>query len=207
MFGNTAADADYRSQWPAATRLRSYAVSGGTATVDVDAAPRASIAVQQLVYTVTAADRRVQRVRLQVNGTTRGTYARAPRIDVEGLIWLLAPAHDAQVPRTFSMSGIASTFEANVEWEVRQGSRVVRRGFTTAAEAGPARAPWSQRLTLSPGTYELRAFATSAEDGERLVAIDTRPSPSADPRSASAPTASRLWWHSSAASPLLTLTG
>jgi hypothetical protein len=173
LFSARAADPDYRSTWPTSTRLLSYSVSGDVATVDVNAAPSEPIAVQQLVYTVTGAESRLSGVQLRVQGKTRGTYRRAPRVDVEGLIWLLQPTEGARVARTFTFGGIASVTEANVSWEVLQNGRVVKEGFTTAAEAGPARADWSDRVTLAPGTYVLRAWAGSGEDG-RTIAEDTK---------------------------------
>jgi hypothetical protein len=46
-----------------------------------------------------------------------------------------------------------------------QGGTVVASGFSTASEGAPKRAPWSAKVDVPAGDYELRAFESSAEDG------------------------------------------
>jgi hypothetical protein len=186
MFAGSAADPDYTSVWPESTEVLSYAVADGTATVDLTGAAGTATdagsdaeakSVQQLVYTVTAADDTVERVRLLVEGQEvtdlwghgavgEQPLTRAPRIDVEALVWI-TPFTDGQtVDSPLEFGGIASAFEATVSWEVLRDGAVVENGFATAAEAGPARAQWSASVSLPPGTYSLRAFLSDQSGGE-----------------------------------------
>jgi len=182
MFTQPALDPDYDSTWPRSTGIVGYSVDGETATVDVSDFPEVGasaedIAVQQLVYTVTANDTSVKRVRLLVNGKTPPSghqdwsepIERSPRMDVQGLIWLLGPTEGETVSSPVQITGYGTAFEATVSWEVRrQGSdEVVAEGFTDAGANGEF-ADFSDSVELDPGTYELRAFESSAEDGRPL---------------------------------------
>lgn len=70
----------------------------------------------------------------------------------------------ATVGQAVTISGTESVFEGTVSWEVSSGTTVVRRGFVTGVGA-PGRGPWSARVQLGPGSYVVRAFESSAEDG------------------------------------------
>ena len=178
MFAEPALDPDYDSPWRG-TQLEDYQVDGSVAVVDVDALPDGataeSIAVQQLVYTVTANDKDVQKVQLRVGGKLPSTggldrpISRAPRMDVQGLIWVLGPTEGATVSSPVEITGYGTAFEATVNWEVRrQGSdEVVAEGFTNAGANGEF-ADFADSVHLDAGTYELRAFEASAEDGRPL---------------------------------------
>ncbi len=184
-------DPDYATRWPAGTRLLDVTRRGSTAQVDLSAdaatgSPEARVAalsVAQLVYTVTGADPTVRNVALRIDGQvvprlwgqvpTAEPLSRAPRIDVEAPIWLVSPPEGARVPDPVTVSGIASVYEAHVSWQVLAGGSVVRSGYVTAAEAGPARAPWSVTISLPSGSYQVRVFAASAEDGS-VIAADSK---------------------------------
>ena len=182
MFSDPAPDPDYDSPWPRNTGILAYSVDGDTAQVDLSGfvsagAAGEDIAVQQLVYTVTANDTSVKRVRLLVDGKTPESghqdwsepISRAPRMDVQGLIWVLGPTEGATVSSPVEITGYGTAFEATVNWEVRrQGSdEVVAEGFTNAGANGEF-ADFADSVDLDPGTYELRAFEASAEDGRPL---------------------------------------
>ena len=77
------------------------------------------------------------------------------------------PAQGATVPTTFEVSGQAATFEANVVWELMQGDKVVRNGFTTAAECCTL-APYEFSVTAAPGEYTLVVHDTDESDGEGI---------------------------------------
>ncbi len=93
MLAEPAIDPDYTSPWPQNTSSsRDYSVAGDTATVDLSrfvqvGADAETAAVQQLVYTVTANDKAVKKVRLLVQrqgagspGTATGrSRSHAPR--------------------------------------------------------------------------------------------------------------------------------
>ena len=182
MFAEPPLDPDYDSPWPRDTSVLDYSVDGDTAQVDLSGfvsagAEGEDIAVQQLVYTVTANDTSVKQVRVLVDGKTPASghqdwsepVSRAPRLDVQGLIWLLGPTEGATVSSPVEITGYGTAFEATVNWEVRrQGSdEVVAEGFTNAGANGEF-AEFSDSVELDPGTYEVRAYEASAEDGRPL---------------------------------------
>lgn len=182
MLGEPALDPDYFSAWPVGTELLAYSVSGDTATVDLSAFPAAGgqseeVGVQQLVYTVSANDDAVEQVRLLVNGKEPQSghadlsepVTRAAKVDVQGPIWLLTPSEGATEPSTVTITGYGTAFEGTVSWEVRRAGsdEVVAEGFTSAGANGEF-AEFSDEVELAPGTYEIRAFESSAEDGRPL---------------------------------------
>jgi hypothetical protein len=63
------------------------------------------------------------------------------------------------------VTGQAATFEANVQWELKQGDTVVRRGFTTAEECCTL-APYSFSVDAPAGTYTLVVHEEDASGGE-----------------------------------------
>ena len=176
MFAGAATDPDYFSLWPEGIEVRSVKRSGDLATLDLSADVRGgplgseagTTGWQQLVYTVTAADPQIKRVRVLAEGSARempGVLSRAPQSETLAPVWIIDPADGARVGRTFTMSGDASVVEATVYWEVTSGVRDVRKGYATATVGGPGRGTWSVRLTLPAGTYTLRAYEVSGEDG------------------------------------------
>jgi Immunoglobulin-like domain of bacterial spore germination/Sporulation and spore germination len=190
-FGLTAAlsepaiDPDYTSPWPASTELLSYSVEGDVATVDVSrfvkvGAEAETAAVQQLVYTVTANDPSVKQVKLLVDGKapTSGhsdwsqPVGRAPMADVQGWVWLLAPAEGATVSSPVTISGYGSAFEGTISWEVRQDGQKVAEGNTQGGSNGEF-GEFTDTVDLDPGTYEIRALEFSAEDGSPIH-VDTK---------------------------------
>ncbi len=183
MFG-PAVDPDYSSSWPETTEVLSVTKSGDTATVDLSAFPSTGSdaedkAVQQLVYTVTAADNSVKKVRLLVNGKAPQSghsdwsqpVARAPMLDVQGLIWILAPTQGSKVGSPVKVTVYGTAFEGNVALEVYKGDTLVAETFVTTAMGEFLEA--STTIKLDPGSYELRALEHSAEDG-RPLHIDTK---------------------------------
>jgi hypothetical protein len=187
MFDNAPNDPDYSSLWPDGTGVLDYSVSGDTATVDLSefvsvGAQAETVAVQQVVYTVTANDPDVKQVRLLVDGKVPPSghsdwsepVSRAPMVDVQGLIWLLTPAQDATVPSPVEITGYGTAFEGTVSWEVRRdgSDEVVAEGFTQGGANGEFD-EFTDTVELDPGTYEIRAFESSAEDG-RPLHVDTK---------------------------------
>jgi hypothetical protein len=154
-------DPDYASLWPRATRIRGVSQSGNLATINLSRealTPRpgsgfACASLQQLVHTVTAANPRVTRVRLLVEGRSRGVVSTfwgagcgpdAPMSRLLPSYRILSPVqisnllHAQFVPRTFPVTGEANVFEATVHWTVTDQAtrRVLRQGFTTATDTG-----------------------------------------------------------------------
>ncbi len=184
-------DADYLTLWPKGTGVNDVTIEGSTATVDLTATaakgqsgPEAEgTSLQQLVYTVTAAEPSVRSVRVLVDGQARETLwghidasrptSRAPAAEILGPVWILQPTEGATLKRGDSFGGEASVFEATVNWQWVQGDTVVAKGFSTASVGAPGRGPWSATVDVPAGDYELRAFESSAEDGAPTF-VDTK---------------------------------
>jgi hypothetical protein len=193
MLGRKPYDGDYLPVWPEGTRVLSVDRAGGVATVNLSAAAQrthappetARMAVQQLVWTLTAADQDGrERVRLLVDGqpvrnlwesgvSVTDPVGRSTGQDVLAPVWITDPPEGATAGRTVRLRGQATVFEATVSIEVRQGEKVVQQTFATATIAAPGRGQWSTTLTLAPGTYEIKAFESSALDG-RALAVDSK---------------------------------
>jgi immunoglobulin-like protein involved in spore germination len=79
--------------------------------------------------------------------------------------------------RQFTVSGLARTFEANVAWRVKEGTRTVAEGHATASEGTSAVwGTFSTQVTLPAsvrGQVTLELFEASARDGTPvdLVAV------------------------------------
>ena len=170
MLHERAYDPDYSSLWPSLAQVRGATKVGDLATVDLTAGPSrdTTLAVQQLVWTVTAADRTTTRVSVLVNGRaiTAAPVRRAAASGVLGPVWVLSPVHGASVPRTFVASGEATVFEAVVSWALLRNGLVVGRGTAQATTGAPGRGTWQATITAAaPGAYQLVAFEASAKDG------------------------------------------
>ena len=177
MFGDRAIDPDYSSSWPADTEVLSVTRSGDTATVDLTDFPSVGSdaetkAVQQLVYTVTAADNAVKKVRLLVDGETPQSghsdwsdpVARAPMLDVQGLVWLLAPTQDGTVGSPVKVTVFGTAYEGNVIIKAFRGDAEVDTTFVTTAMGEFREA--STTFDLDPGTYTVRAYDGNGMNGE-----------------------------------------
>lgn len=191
MFSGKAKDPDYSSLWPKDTKVNGVTKSGDVATIDLNrAATRANLgaqaahqSVQQLVYTVTAADTSVEKVRITIDGRAVAELwghvalastglGRVPAVDVQGLIWLLSPKEGEKVGRTVQVKGVGTAFEATISWDVRTpDGKLVKEGFTEGGANGEF-AEFSDQVTLAPGTYVMRAFESSAEDGQAIHVDD-----------------------------------
>ncbi len=141
---------------------------------------QARLAVQALVYTVQGALQ--SRAPVQVVGEpggpavplfgidTEGGVANADQLDVLSLVSITSPESDAEVPATFTASGVASSFEATVPWEVRDASgAVVLDGFATAEGWMDRLYPWQSEVDVSglaPGEYTFAALTDDPSGGE-----------------------------------------
>jgi hypothetical protein len=147
------------------------------------------LAVQQIVWTVQAAvGQGALPVRITVPDdadlvpglpSTR-TYSRpTDPMDVSMIlapVWVDAPYRGQvlKAGRPLSVSGIASTFEANVEWQLLKSGTPVESGSATAGAGAPLRGAYSfiTSGSLDPGSYTIRVFESSAKDGS--VAAEQR---------------------------------
>jgi Immunoglobulin-like domain of bacterial spore germination/Sporulation and spore germination len=184
MLGQDPKDPDYASPWPADVKLLNFHQDADTVTVDLSAflqqnAKLETVGVQQLVYTVTANDPSAKKVRLLVHGKApqghhdwSGTIRRAPMIDVQGWIWILAPKQNATVSSPVAIDGFGTAFEATINWEVRKDGAVVAQGNTQGGANGEF-AEFHDSVVLPPGDYELTALEASAKDGSKTH-VDTK---------------------------------
>lgn len=180
----TAADPDYRSGWPAATRLRYARLVGDHLSVDLSGAPvtrpaglgavAAEVALQQLVYTAQAAAGTDAAVTFLLDGRpvdsllgmpTGRPVAAAGRDEVLAPVSVAEPADGSAVDSPFTVTGEAAAFEANVQWELMRGDTVVRHGFTTARECCTL-SPYTFTVTAPPGRYTLLVHDEDASGGE-----------------------------------------
>jgi hypothetical protein len=178
-------DPDYTTFWPESTQVTSVAYDGDLITVDIAEAPRerpqglsekrADLAVQAVVYSVQGAVGEGRKpVQLLVGGEhtdqvlgvpTAEPLANADPDSTLALVSIDSPAEGAEVNSGFEVTGQAAAFEANVVWELRRGDKVVKGGFTTAAECCTL-APYSFTVDAAPGRYTLVVSDTDASAGE-----------------------------------------
>ncbi|HEX5860940.1 MAG TPA: Gmad2 immunoglobulin-like domain-containing protein [Nocardioides sp.] len=181
-------DPDYRSLWPEGSDVGPVTASEGSITVELlgDVRDRpagmsqeeAELALQQVVYSAQAA---VGQGRLPVQLTLDGTatdqvlgvptsepLTNAPENETLALVSISSLSEDETVRDRFVVSGIANSFEATVPWEVRQGDRVVARGFATAEGWMDKLYPWTTQVDVSrlaPGTYTFAAMTDDPSGG------------------------------------------
>ena len=175
----------YAGAWPSGTTAVvrvgpsdiAVTISGPGVTGLSDSRKR--LAVQQLVWTATAAAQKAVPVAISVtggglifDGVPAGTFSRHPSetaYEVLAPIWVDAPASGETVAAgAVTAGGLACVFEGTLQWQVLAGSggAVVKEGHTQAASGCPTQGAWKADLgTLPAGAYTLRVFATSAEDG------------------------------------------
>ncbi len=177
VLGASPFDPDYRTLWPAGTTLVSYQRSGSTATLVLSTVPTTSqLTLQQMVYTVTAADPTVRTVVLssQTGGSPTLRLTRDTAFDTLAPVWLLQPAQSATVSSPVTLGGQAMVFEATVNWEVdaADGSKVASGSAMTPQAF--VQGPWSTKVSLPPGQYVAKAYEISAKDGS-ITWTDSKP--------------------------------
>lgn len=186
-------DPDFTAPWPDGTGLSDLSYNGDVLTIglsgDLHDRPAdmseadASLAIQQLIFSAQAGlgKGRVP-VQLLLDGkhtdTVLGVPASEPLAadnpdDVQALVQVDSPTDGATVSKTFTVTGRAATFEANVVWELKQGAKTVEKGFTTAQECCTL-APYSFDVTADPGTYTLVVHDTDESGQGRPVNEDTK---------------------------------
>ena len=184
-------DPDY-DPWPVSGVTAEATTADGVITIDLSglSGPTgelddadARIALQALVWTADAATKTTLPVQFLVDGKPSDTLlatdvsSPVPPTSADSAlspVQVTSPTEGATVPTQFQVTGRASTFEANVVWELRQGEKTVRNGFTTARECCTL-SPYSFTVTAPPGTYTLVVHDTDESDGEGVgTSQDTR---------------------------------
>jgi hypothetical protein len=189
--GKSPLDPDYVTLWPKDATLESLSIDGDTAIIDLNfsalnvGAEGEQRAIDQIVWTATAAEPAIKSVRFLRSGKqvesfaghvdTSAKFSRQLTYEALAPIWITSVNDGDTVTGTnLVFSGLAQVFEANVQWQVLKDGKVVVERFTTAGEAAPARAPWKVEVkNLPSGDYTIRAFALSPKDGS-LFAEDTK---------------------------------
>lgn len=193
-------DPDYRSAW-APGQLQQATRDLDTIVVGVDPSvverppgmseDEAQAAVQQVVYTMQAAERDLFAVRFRTDGaeylaTVLGVPVdeqplRAPVLDTLSRVNLSDPSEGQVVQDTLAVRGVANSNEANVHWILeREGEFVTEGAFTALGYMEPRLFPFSGEIdvsSLDPGTYTLIVETddpSGGTEGGTPVFTDTR---------------------------------
>lgn len=186
--GQETLDPDYRSNWPGGAVATAAEADGEiTVTLEGDAfttrpdgmRPRdAQLAIQQMVHTLQGVAQEELPVRfVREDGPATlfdldisDPFERADWLDVLSMMNVTTPAQGATVTGDMlEAEGVASSFEANVLWEVRDGDEVVLDGFTTADGWMDQLHPWEASIDVSelePGEYTFVAMTDDPSGGE-----------------------------------------
>jgi hypothetical protein len=185
-----ASDPDYRTGWPAGAAVTTAGLTPDLITIglsgDLHDRPagmtqaEAGMAIQQLIYTAQAAygHGRVP-VQFLLNDSHTDKILGEPASEplAEGtwyktlsLVNITDPSEGTHVSGTLHVTGLASSFEANVPWQILQGTKVVDQKFFTAAQGGDLVKlyPFAGDIDLSalaPGTYTLRVQTDDPSGG------------------------------------------
>jgi hypothetical protein len=169
-------DPDYMTPWRPATRI-TVSQKGGNLAVDLSAdafsnsnvgSGLAAAAIQELVYTATAAAAQAGSPASTVTITKDGRAAdvwgvlrigeptrRAAPLDVQAQVWVTAPQEgDVRKAGVVRFAGYGTSFEATFGWVVRtRGGRTVARGSAMGGTGTGGFGPFTFSTTLKPGTY------------------------------------------------------
>ncbi len=168
MVAGDTLDPDYRTLWPQ-VEISDVSATDGVLLVQIPSdgftdapdgmSPKAArLAMQQLVYTLQGVQQERVPVLIKRGGSdfrlfgqSTGTeFTAAEALDVLGLVSVTAPEQGATVTGdTLEASGVASSFEATVPWEIRQGDEVVLDGFATAEGWMDKLYPWETSIDVS----------------------------------------------------------
>ena len=159
-------ETELTSAIPPETRLRSLAIKGGVASIELDPAVTDRKALAQIAYTLTQFDS-VRRV--SFNGDPpvgRGAFEEeTPAILVE------SPLAGEDVESGFEVTGTANTFEATFQYELLGADeKVLKKDFVTATSGSGTRGTFSFTVPYEasgPTEGRLVVFEISAEDGSR----------------------------------------
>lgn len=194
-------DPDYTTLWKPQTEVKSAKIEDRTIVVDLGdagfkpaARNREWAAVQQLVYTATAAASAAYPdvkgslpVQVLIDGELPSPQQRkqlnlarvenrVPELKIRQLVQIDNPADGARVPSPVTVDGSATAPEGTLRWEVRKrdGGPAVESGTTTAKECCKF-AAFSFQLQLEPGSYVVAVSDTDPSGGEGIgITTDTK---------------------------------
>jgi sporulation and spore germination protein/immunoglobulin-like protein involved in spore germination len=182
MLGRPAIDPDYITLWPGGVRLLSAKVEGDTTTVDLSGVADGlggvaeGIALQQLVYTVTAASGQ-PKVRILKDGqpadslfghvSTKNPLTRGKALDVLYGVWIISPQQGEQPGRDVQIHLAGIAFEATINYDILRDGKVVKHQVVTLDAGAPQQGEFTTTVQLDPGDYVIQAYAVSQKDGGR----------------------------------------
>ncbi len=187
MLAGDTLDPDYRTLWPQ-VEISSVGATDGVLLVQMPgdgftqrpdgmSKGAARLALQQLVFTLQGVQQERAPIVIKRGGTdfrlfglsTETEFTNADPIDVMGLVNVTAPEQGATVTGgTLEASGVGSSFEANLLWEIRRGDHVVLDGFATAEGWMDKLYPWKTSIDVSglePGDYTFVARTDDPSGG------------------------------------------
>jgi len=185
------ADPDYRTAWTTIGSVQVTEVGGGLQVdLGADGFPAglpdsftAVQAIQQLVWTATAAYGRNVAVRVLVDGGTnvswgRGLFGTSVSRDPNlwAPVWILDPVTDGRdAAGKVRVSGISTAAEATVEWQIREarGGDLVAEG-TASGGANGQYAPFAFDVELRPGQYTVMVYAPDLSGANPLGEGDSK---------------------------------
>lgn len=176
MTRMTPLDPDYMTPWRPASEV-SVSQSGNAIEVDLSAdafantnvgSELASRALQQLVYTATAAASQAgtpaQTVTVTMDGRSADVWGvlrlgepmtRAPQAEVQAHAWVTSPQEGDELPAgTVTFKGFGTSFEANFTWKVTSVSgAVVAQGSAMGGTGTGGFGEFTFTADLAPGDY------------------------------------------------------
>lgn len=187
MLAGDTLDPDYRTLWPQ-VEISDVSATDGVLLVQIpsdgftdrpDGMSRkaANLALQQLVFTLQGVQQERAPIVIKRGGSdfrlfglpSDTQFEAADPIDVLGLVNITAPEQGAVVSGdTLEASGVGSSSEANLLWEIRQGDQVVLDGFATAEGWMDKLYPWQTSIDVSglePGDYTFVARTDDPSGG------------------------------------------
>ncbi len=178
-------DPDYTSLWPAGSFESVSGPEDGLVTVQLgDGAPAepSALALQQVVYTVSAGFQEPVTVELTNGDALLEVIAAEPQLDVLSHVNLSDPFEGQVVSGdTLRVNGVANSNEANVLWtiESEDGSSGDGSYFTAEGYMGTRLFPFSGKVdvsSLDPGTYTLTVETDDLSGGAEGIGpfSDTR---------------------------------
>lgn len=180
-------DPDYRTMWPQ-VEISDVQATDGVLLVQIPgdgftdrpdgmSVRDARLAMQQLVYTLQGVQQERAPVVIKRGGSdfrlfglsTQTPFTHAKALNVLGLVNVTSPEQGATVSGdTLAASGVASSFEATVPWEITLGDEVVLDGFATAEGWLDKLYPWETSIDVSglePGDYTFVARTDDPSGG------------------------------------------
>lgn len=189
LIEDGAADPDYTTAW-GPDSFEGASVRGEVIYVDLAdeslhdrpadmSEAEAALAIEQVIYTVQGAlnqGRLPVQFRLNDNPInevygvpTAEPVSEGDWLDVLAMVSISDPAEGAHVGDGFTARGVASSFEATVPWQVRDGSGAVVLQYSAQAEGWEGRLyPWETEIDVSgldPGTYTFVALTDDPTGG------------------------------------------